>query len=421
MRIAVIGAGLPGVTTACFLARAGHEVLVLDRREGPGLETSFANGGMLTPSQAAPWNTPGIALQLLKWIGREDSPFLLKFSQLPALTGWGTAFLRYSGMSSFRRNQLKNAALGFYSLQVLRETRQQLGIQYDQSTCGTMKIYRSGYTLDTALAMLKASDLTQLPYQVLDQAGVTRQEPALSPIRDTLAGGIYFPEDEAGDAYLYCRELAAAAVRFGASFRYGTELTGLVREKNRISAVSTRQGDIEADLYILAAGSFSPRLARTARLALPVYPVKGYSLTIPTSSLSATLPVLPVIDELRHVAVTPLGQRLRVAGKAELAGYDTSVNEHKVKLLLKFFGQIYPQVGSQVKRDLVQVWSGLRPYTSDGVPILGGCEIENLLLNTGHGHLGWTLAAGSARLITDLICGKETALDLAPYLLSRFH
>jgi len=421
MRIAVIGAGLPGITTACFLARAGYEVLVVDRQEGPGLETSFANGGMLTPSQAAPWNVPGIALQLLRWIGREDSPFLLKLSQLPSLAGWGTAFLRHSSVYRFRRNHLKNAVLGLYSLQILRETREQLGIQYDQSSRGTMKLYRTASALDEAIGMIKASGLTQLPYHALDQAGVVRQEPALDPVRDMLAGGIYFPEDEAGDAYLFCRELAAAAVRFGATFMYDTEVTGLVRRNNRISDLSTRQGEIKADLYILSAGSYSPWLARTAGLALPVYPVKGYSLTIPTPSLSGTLPLLPVIDELRHVAVTPLGQRLRIAGKAELAGYDKSVDEHKVKLLLKFFGQIYPEVGRQVKRESVQVWSGLRPYSSDGVPILGGCEIENLLLNTGHGHLGWTMAAGSAQLITDLICGKATALDLAPYLLSRFH
>jgi D-amino-acid dehydrogenase len=222
MRIAVIGAGLPGITTACFLAQAGHEVQVLDRRAGPGLETSFANGGMLTPSQAAPWNTPGIALQILRWIGREDSPFLLKLTQLPSLVGWGTAFLRHSAVQQFRSNQLKNAALALYSLQQLRNIREQLGIQYDQSTRGTMKIYRTAAALDEALAMLQASGMTPLSWQPLDQSGVIRQEPALSPVRDKLAGGIYFPQDEAGDAYLYCREIAAAAAKGGAGSKRGS-------------------------------------------------------------------------------------------------------------------------------------------------------------------------------------------------------
>jgi D-amino-acid dehydrogenase len=420
MRIAVIGAGLLGVTTAWFLAESGNEVIVIDRNEGAGLETSFANGGMLTPSQAGPWNTPGIALQVLRWVGREESPLLLKPSQLFALAGWGTAFLRHSQLRRFRTNQLKNIALASYSLKVLRQTRSQLDIRYDQSSVGTMKIYRDSRTLEQAVNALVDCG-AELRYQVLDPQGVIAREPTLAPIRRTLAGGIYFPDDEAGDAHQFCQHLARAAADLGARFMYGTRITSLDRSANYIKAVKTSAGDVRADMYILAAGSYSPLLARSAGLNLPIYPVKGYSLTVETAKVGTVLPTVPVIDELRHVAVTPLGKRLRIAGKAELAGYDTTIEAKRISLLLKYFGQIYPELGDQIDPGTIRTWTGLRPYCSDGVPIIGPCQIENLILNTGHGHLGWTLAAGSARLIADLVTGDKTALDLAPYLLSRFH
>ena len=420
MRIAVIGAGLLGVTTAWFLAESGHEVVVIDREEGPGLESSFANGGMLTPSQAAPWNTPGILWQILKWIGREDSPFLLKPSQLFALAGWGTAFLCNSQADRFRLNQQKNIRLGLYSLSVLRKTRQQLQIQYDQSTVGTMKIYRTLRAMEESVNLLRDYRSEQVKFQILDGDGVVGLEPALSAVRKNLAGGIFFPDDESGDARQFCHELALAGSKRGVRFMYKTSVMRLVRSANRIKAVQTSSGNIEADTYILAAGSDSPILARSVGLHLPIYPVKGYSLTMETAN-QALLPVLPIIDELRHVAITPLGNRLRISGKAELAGYDMSVDESRIQLLLKFLNEIYPDLKGSMATAAVQKWACLRPYSSDGVPIMGPCQIDNLFLNTGHGHLGWTLAAGSARLIADLITGGKPDLDIGPYLLSRFH
>lgn len=419
MRIAVIGAGLLGVTTAWFLAESGNEVVVIDREQGPGLQSSFANGGMLTPSQAAPWNTPGIALQILKWMGREDSPFLLKPAQLLSLLGWGTAFLRHSQPARFRLNQRKNIELAQYSMDVLRQTMQQQQIHYCRSTRGTMKIYRTDAALDESVTILRNYGMEQIHYQVLDQQSIVTLEPALTAVRHNLAGGIYFPDDEAGDCYQFCQQLALAGSKLGIGFLYNTTVAGLDRSGNRINTLKTSAGNIDADLYILAAGSDSPKLAQSVGLHLPIYPVKGYSVTVETGSNSAVIPTLPVIDELRHVAVTPLGNRLRISGKAELAGYDTTVDESRIKLLLKFFGQIYPDL--KFAPSAMQKWACLRPYSSDGVPILGTCQIDNLLLNTGHGHLGWTLAAGSARLLADLVARGKTALDLSPYLLSRFH
>lgn len=421
MRIIIIGAGLPGITSAGLLAQAGHEVIVLDRREGPALETSFANGGMLTPSQAAPWNSPGILWQVLKWSGREESPFLLKPSQLPALIGWGSAFLRHSRADRYLANQILNASLARYSLEVLRALRRDHDLHYDESTRGTMKIYRTLASLEVAVQGLRVPGMEQIAYQLLDRRQVVALEPALEQVSATLAGGLYFPDDEAGDAHLFCRGMARLAGQAGASFVYNAGVDALIASGDRIRCVRTRDGELEADLYILAAGAYSPVLARGLGLHLPIYPVKGYSLTIDTTACRGAVPGLPIIDELRHVAVTPLGARLRVAGKAELAGYDTAIDSRRTDLLLKFFRQIYPQAGAGIDANATQPWAGLRPYTCDGVPIIGPCRVENLLLNTGHGHLGWTFAAGSARLLADHIAGNATALDLTPYLLSRFN
>lgn len=421
MRIAVIGAGLAGITTAWLLARAGHEVIVLDRREAAGLETSFANGGMLTPSQAAPWNSPGIALQVLRWLGREDSPFLLKLSQLPALAGWGRSFLYHSRADRFVANLAKNVRLGRYSLQCLREMRSSFGLQYDHSTRGTMKLYRTSASLQQAANDLAIADIESIRHEVLGASAVLKLEPALQAVVGSIAGGIYFPDDESGDAHLFCREIERLAGDAGVQFRYGTEVQALLHNSQRLMAVQTRKGEIKADVYLLSAGCYSPLLARTAGIKLPIYPVKGYSLTLDLPDPAVYVPAIPVIDELKHVAVTPLGHRLRIAGKAELAGYDTRIVEGRIYQLMKFFREVYPRAAQAMDLNQARPWAGLRPYTADGVPLLGGTALKNLYLNTGHGHLGWTFAAGSARLLTDLISGQPIGLDLHPYLLSRFH
>lgn len=417
MRIAVIGAGLIGVTTAYFLRQAGHEVIVLDRRDGPGLETSFANGGMLTPSQAAPWNTPGIAVKVLKWIGREQSPILLKPGKLPSITGWGLSFLRHSTPRAFRANQRKNAALADYSLRVLEQLRRSQDISFDGTRKGTLKIYRHAREFDDACSMIGTFSNEYSRYEVADTDEILRLEPALSDVIDTVAGGIYFPDDQAGDAYKFCDELARLSAEAGVDFRYGTRVDRLATSADRICPLETSKGRMKADIYILAAGSYSPILAKSAGISLPVNPVKGYSITL---AVNQTTPALPVIDESRHIAVTPLGDRIRVAGIAELAGYDASVDDKRINMMYRFFRELYPGLGYGLNLAGAGKWAGLRPYSSDGVPILGRCRLENLYLNTGHGHLGWSMAAGSANLLSDFISKGKAELDLTPYQLNRF-
>ncbi|MBI2969870.1 MAG: D-amino acid dehydrogenase [Gammaproteobacteria bacterium] len=420
MHVVVIGAGLIGISTAYFLGRLGHEVTVLDRREGPGLETSFANGGMLTPSQAEPWNTPGILLRLLGWLGRENAPVLLRPRVVPSLLGWGVAFLRNSSERRFLRNSALNAELAFYSLRVLRELRDKHGLRYDGSQCGTMKLYRDRHSLEQALKICGMLRESGVDCEALDGGGVAEREPALAAVRARIAGGIFYRDDESGDAYAYCRSLAALAAEQGARFRYGVSVAGLRAERRKVSAIATSSGEeLKADSYVLAAGSYSPGLLRPLGLRLPVQPVKGYSVTLDVGTW-AEAPRIPVIDDGFHIAVTPLSGKLRVAGTAEFCGYDTGLTAARIRNLLRFFTELYPGAAGFAHSSAAGEWAGLRPYTCDGVPVLGRTDFDNLYLNTGHGHLGWTMAAGSGKLVADIVAGNEPFVDPRPYRLDRF-
>jgi len=418
MRIVVIGAGLLGVATAYYLTRHGHEVTVLDRRQGPGLETSFANGGMLTPSQSAPWNTPGIALKVLRWLGRAQSPILIKPSALFSIAGWGLAFLHNSSTTKFMENQHKNYLLADYNIKCLQELRQQHVFSYDGAAQGTMKIYRSTAAFEDARQLMQLFG-NQQAYELLDCNGVIHHEPALAGVQDIIVGGIYFPEDESGDAYKFCAELERVTREYGVTYLYQTEVSGILKSSRGIKALITSKGQIQADRFVLAAGSYSSLLARSAGFSLPIRPVKGYSLTLDFINNGSGL-TLPIIDESRHIAITPLGERVRIAGMAELAGYDTSINEKRINRMYSYFSEIYPEASRRRRIDSIQTWTGLRPYSCDGVPIIGQSPLKNLYLNTGHGHLGWSMAVGSARLLADWLSNNEVEIDLKPYQLDRF-
>ncbi|MEJ2760873.1 MAG: D-amino acid dehydrogenase [Gammaproteobacteria bacterium] len=419
MRIIIIGAGLLGSSSAYFLARAGHQVTVLERREGAGMETSFANSGMVTPSQADPWNSPGTLKRLLAWAGDEKSPFILKPAVLPSLLGWGLAFLRNSGRARFRASLERNAALANYSLATFRFVRQQEELHYDEILRGTLKLYRDEAAFAKAAEVSDVLHAAGVEHEVLDAAGVTAREPALNDIAADISGGVFFPDDEAGDAHKFCGQIAALAGRRGAEFRYGAEVTEIRYHGGRITAVVTPGRVFTADACVLAAGSYSVCLAHSLGLKLPVRPVKGYSVTLDRDGWDSG-PSLPVIDDSRHVAVSPLGERLRVAGMAEFAGYDTDVSPDRIERLFKILDEIYPAFQSRRNSATAGYWAGLRPYCCDGSPIIGRAGYTNLYLNTGHGHLGWTMSAGSGRLLADLIDGRETAIDASPYRYDRF-
>ncbi|MBF8268581.1 MAG: D-amino acid dehydrogenase small subunit [Gammaproteobacteria bacterium] len=420
MKVIIIGAGLIGVSTAYFLSRQGHEVAVFDRREAAGMDTSFANGGMLTPSQSEPWNQPGIFWKALGWLGHENSPFLVRPQALLSMFGWGLSFLRNSNRQRFFRNMQKNARLASYSLQVLRELRQTHALHYDENTNGTIKIFTDKRSFMEIVERAGLYTELGIAYQVLDRTEVLNLEPSLTTLGSAIQGGIYYPDDESGDAHKFCQSLAQQAQQQGVQFHNQVEVEGFEYTPNHVTSITTSTGSYTADVYVLAAGSYSTLLAKTVGLNLPVRPIKGYSLTIDISGRGQDSgPRIPVVDESMHIAMVPLGSRLRVAGTAELSGYDLKLRQSRIENMYRHVTWIYPDLVKARDGGSILEWTGLRPYTSDGVPVIGKTPFENLYLNTGHGHLGWSMAAGSGKLVSDMICGSPPALNPAPYRLGR--
>ena len=420
MHVLVIGSGLIGTATAWYLRREGADVTVIDRAAGPARETSYANAGMLTPSMADPWNAPGVVWKLLGWVGREDAPMLLRPREIPRLAGWGTRFLWNSRVASFERNMLKNLALASFSLDALRELRAELGLRYCERSFGVLKVFRDPASLARAVTVAEQLGAHGVVHRALDRDGVAEVEPSLAPVADQLAGGILHPDDESGDAHRFVCALAEAASGAGVRFEFDTAVTGLRAEGNRLEAVATTAGDLSADACVLAAGSYSTPLLAGLGIRLPVRPVKGYSITVPFGD-DRLAPRRPITDDSLHIAVTPFGDRLRVAGTAEFTGLDHSVGEPRIRNLREMFETMFPRCAATVDPDAdLSPWSGLRPMSVDGVPVLGATPLANLYLNTGHGHLGWTMAAGSGRAVARLVCGGQPELPLQPYRLDRF-
>ena len=324
MHVLVIGSGLIGTATAWYLRQEGADVTVVDRACGPARETSFANAGMLTPSMADPWNAPGVVWKLLGWVGREDAPMLLRPRDIPRLAGWGTRFLWNSRAASFERNMLRNVALASFSLDSLRELRAELGLSYCERTRGVLKVFRDPANLATAVAVAQQLGEHGVVHRALDREGVADVEPSLAPVAEKLAGGILHPDDESGDAHRFVCALAEAARAAGVRFEFDTAVTGLRAKGGRLAAVETTAGELSADACVLAAGSYSAPLLAGLGLRLPVRPVKGYSITVPFGDENLA-PRRPVTDDHLHIAVTPFGDRLRVAGTAEFTGLDHSV------------------------------------------------------------------------------------------------
>jgi D-amino-acid dehydrogenase len=417
MKVLVIGGGLIGLSSAYFLRRDGNDVTVIDRADGPGRECSFANGGLLTPGMAEPWNAPGCWRLLLKSLGRSDVAMQLRLRALPALAGWGIQFLRNSSATNFERNALSNLRLALHSLKVMHSLREETRIDYGHATSGSLKIFRSQAALDvawgTAIRRLEKGALSKR----LSAAETVRLEPTLAPIADDLAGSIHCAADESGDAYQFCVALADYAKEQGVHFRFKSEVTSLELGSGRVTAAICRQEQLIADRYVLAAGSYSTPLLRQVRVSLPVRPAKGYSVTIGVPEGHQPLSI-PVIDDHWHAAVVPLKNAMRVAGTAEFAGYDLTLSQDCISNLMRLLHEILPKV--QFDPTTVKPWCGLRPMSVDGVPIIGPTSIPNLWVNTGHGHLGWTMAAGSGQLLADLVSGKAPSINSAPYALTRF-
>ncbi|HEX8754899.1 MAG TPA: D-amino acid dehydrogenase [Steroidobacteraceae bacterium] len=419
MKALIIGGGLLGITSAYFLSRRGWEVTVLERRDGPGQETSFANGSLLTPSMPEPWNAPGSWRVLLASLGRSDSPLKLRLKALPHLGGWGTDFLRNSTAERYHRNTVKNLRLALHSIEALSKLRQETGIEYGCALRGSLRLIRNPAALERALQWAEKLRPEGLTWQRLSADEVVALEPALAPIGRQLAGGIHYPLDETGNAYKFCVTLAEQARRGGVEFRFGTPVTGIEVRQGNVAAVLSGASRFTADRYIVSAGSYSPLLLGKLGLKMPVRPAKGYSITFDSPPRLDPPFRQPIADDDFHAVVVPLESAIRVAGTAEFTGYDLSLTESRIQNLLNLVRQVLPAGGFE--RAQARPWCGLRPMSVDGVPIIGPTPLGNLWLNTGHGHLGWTMAAGSGQLLSDLLTGGSPGVNPDDYSLARFN
>jgi len=415
----VIGGGLIGVSTAWYLAERDFEVTLLEQREGSALETSLANGGLITPSQSDPWNGPGTFTNLLTWLGREDSPLLLRPRALPGMWRWGLKFLLASRAVPWWRATEANLRLGLYSARCIAGLRENLDLRYDSLSAGTLKVFRDAYALERSTALAASLAPAGLEHRVLSPREATAMEPLLVPVSAELAGAIHYPLDASGDAHAFTRGLERHARKAGVRFLYGTRAESLEARDGRISVVRTTGGPISADSYVVAAGNASPGLVAPLGIKLPMYPVKGYSVTVAARPWTRSLGV-PLVDFERKTVLTPLGGRLRIAGTAEFNGFDTELNPRRGANVLRNAMTLVPELAAEAAQAPVEHWAGLRPMTADGPPILGPTPVTNLFLNTGHGPLGWTLGAGSARVVADLVAGLKPDIELKDLDYARY-
>ena len=416
--IIIIGGGLQGLATANALLDRGEEVLLLEKSSGVATQTSFANAGMLTPSQAAPWNSKDDIVNILSGIGKKDSPMLLKLNQIPSLFFWGLRFLLNSSKSKYRFNTENICKLAQHSLELTKQTREKYGLNYDHSTVGTMKIFRNESSFNKASKNTERLNDLGLTFKVLTNQEVVEQEPLLSDVSSKIPGGIFFPDDETGDAYKFCKELETVIREKGGRIHVNTEVKRIHFNKRKVNSVVTDRVEIKASRVVLTSGSWTSNLLKNTRLNLPVKPVKGYSLTLDTSMLKDT-PKMPIIDEGIHTAFTPLGYSLRVAGTAEFAGFNEDIHQKRIDYLYKTLESIYPSISSKLDLDKGSLWYGFRPMSPDGMPYIGPTKLSGLFVNTGHGHSGWTLAMGSGDVLADLMLKKQPKIEVKPFLASR--
>ena len=413
MKIIVLGAGVIGTTCAWYFTKAGHEVTVIDRQPGASLETSFANGGQISASHAVPWANPGAPLKILRWLGREDAPLLFRLHADWQQIRWGLQFLRECTPGRTRDNIRSLVTLGIYSRGQLQALRAETNIQYDHLERGILHFFTDPKEFERGVRASRMMTQFGLKVDALTLKQCLALEPALAPAASKIVGGTYTASDESGDAKLFTERLALLAEQHGATFRYLTNVIDLARTTDRITGVMVRDStgatsELKADAYVVALGSHSPLLLKPLGIHILVYPAKGYSVTFPIRP-GRLAPSVSLTDEAYQMVFSRLGERLRIAGTAELDGYNTELNQARCENILRRALELFPDVGV---RSEAQFWMGLRPATPNNIPYVGKTKYENLFLNTGHGTLGWTLACGSGKLLSDIVDGRPNEIKL---------
>jgi D-amino-acid dehydrogenase len=414
----VIGAGLVGITSAYELLKRGQSVTLLEQQEGPALGASFANAGMLTPSMSDPWNSPGVYKYLAKSLFNPSSSMRLKLNAIPSLMGWGAKFLRYSSEPYFNAALKDNFNLTTYSLRKTQDIADKYDLQYCRKSKGTLSIFNTPEDFSVKEGLYNKLSKLGLKCSILNPDEIISLVPSLASIRSQLHKGIHYHQDESGDAHLFCKALLAKYLEAGGQIQYGVSVKSLAISNNKITGVNTESEFIPAKRVVVACGANSPSILKSVNINLDVKPAKGYSLTINVDGVSG-LPSLPVLNDAMNVVVTPLGNRLRLVGTAEFAGFDLSIDKKRMAALFEMFEYMYPEIASQVDQNSATPWAGLRPMSCDGKPFIGASKIKGLYINSGQGPLGWTLAMGSANLIADIMLSAPTEIDAKPFSMIR--
>lgn len=415
MKIVVLGSGVVGVATAWYLRQAGHDVTVIDRESGPAEGTSAGNAGQISPGYAAPWAAPGIPFKAAKWMVQRHAPLSIRPDGTRFQLAWMWQMLRNCNPQSYAENKNRMVRLSEYSRDCLKLLRTTTGIQYEGRQGGTLQLFRTAQQYTGAAKDIAVLQNAGVPYELLESHQLAKIEPALAQVAHKLTGGLRLPNDETGDCQLFTRRLAEMAATAGVHFRYNTPIDRLISSGNQLTGVQCAEETITADGYVMALGSYSTRLLK-GLMHIPVYPLKGYSLTIPIADESSA-PVSTVLDETYKIAITRFDNRIRVGGMAEIVGYSDTLPPARRQTLEMVVQDLYPHAGHVAQATF---WTGLRPMTPDGTPIIGRTHLNNLWLNTGHGTLGWTMACGSGQLLSDVISGQKPEIQPNDYTVSRY-
>ncbi|WP_104472518.1 D-amino acid dehydrogenase [Acinetobacter indicus] len=415
MRVIVLGSGVIGVTSAYYLAQQGASVTVLDRQTGPAEETSFGNAGQVSPGYSTPWAAPGIPFKAVKWMFQHHAPLAVNLDGSMWQLQWMAQMLKNCNAQHYAINKERMVRVAEYSRDCLRQLRQNTGISYENRSKGTLQLFRKDAQLDAVQRDIEVLKESGVEYELLDRDGLARVEPALAAAKDKLVGGLHLPNDETGDCYLFTNALAKLAQEMGVDFQFNQNVEKLLVEGDEIKGVLVNGKVLTADRYVLAFGSYSREFLKPLHLDLPVYPVKGYSLTVPIVD-PAMAPQSTVLDETYKIAITRFDQRIRVGGMAELSGFNLGLNQDRRATLEMVTKDLFP--GGDLPQ--ASFWTGLRPMTPDSTPIIGGTRYKNLFLNTGHGTLGWTMACGSGKLISDLVMQQQPEISTEGLSLQRY-
>ncbi len=415
MHVLVLGSGVIGVASAYYLAKQGAQVTVLDRQSGPAEETSFGNAGQISPGYSTPWAAPGIPFKAVKWMFQHHAPLAINIDGSMWQLQWMAQMLKNCNPNSYAINKERMTRVAEYSRDCLRELRKETDIHYEHRSKGTLQVFRNEAQLEAVQRDIQVLKECGVSYELLDADNLAKVEPALAHVKDKLVGGLHLPNDETGDCYLFTNALAKAAQDLGVDFQFNRNVEKLIVEGDEIKGVLVDDQIIKADRYVLAFGSYSRDFLRPLALDLPVYPVKGYSLTLPITHPEFA-PQSTVLDETYKIAITRFDQRIRVGGMAELSGFNLGLKQTRRQTLEMVTQDLFPG------GDLAQAsfWTGLRPMTPDSTPIIGATRYKNLFLNTGHGTLGWTMACGSGKLISDIVLRHQPDISTDGLSLQRY-